>query len=290
MDRLIIVAVVVLAAAISIFFILGNNESSYQPTPSQTEAEMPQGETETPAILDLPLRTTGAPRTYTVLMRNEGGRFFFDPAALRVLPGDTVVWFNLGSNHSATAYAPPNVKAGGVGVPLRIPEGAAPWDSGILGIQDRGLTFSYTFTVAGTYDYYCFPHEFLGMVGRIVVDAPGGPGETDDFGNISDESIKQLNALPSAAIVSSAGTSYNWAAEINTVLLKGFEKDDAAAVSQAQQLIDQANQITPLLGADAAQFETLLREYLELAQTQAGFGPVSEKGDALKALLANARR
>lgn len=290
MDRLIIVAVLVLAAAIGVFFILGNNGSSYQPTPSQTEVETPQQETAPPAVLGLPLRSTGAARTYTVLMRNEGGRFFFDPVALRVLPNDTVQWFNLGDNHSATAYAPPNVKAGNVGVPLRIPEGAEPWDSGILGIQDRGLTFSYTFTVTGTYDYYCLPHEFLGMVGRIVVDTPGGPGETDDFENISDESIEQLNVLSSAAIVSSAGTSYNWAAEINTVLLKVFEKNSDAAVSQAQQLLDHADQITPLLGEDAAQFETLLREQLELAQTQAGFGPVSEKGDALKALLANVRR
>ena len=28
----------------------------------------------------------------------------------------------------------------------------------------------------GVYDYFCLPHEAAGMVGRIVVGRPGGPG------------------------------------------------------------------------------------------------------------------
>ena len=35
----------------------------------------------------------------------------------------------------------------------------------------------YTFEVEGTYDYYSRRHEVIGMVGRIVVGSPGGPGE-----------------------------------------------------------------------------------------------------------------
>jgi hypothetical protein len=33
-----------------------------------------------------------------------------------------------------------------------------------------------TLTVEGVYDYYCLPHEQAGMVGRIVVGQPSGPG------------------------------------------------------------------------------------------------------------------
>jgi len=54
------------------------------------------------------------------------------------------------------------------------PEAAAPWDSGFL--VKPGDTFEVTFTVEGVYDYFCLPHEAAGMVGRIVVGRPGGPG------------------------------------------------------------------------------------------------------------------
>jgi hypothetical protein len=32
-----------------------------------------------------------------------------------------------------------------------------------------GGTFSYTFEEPGRYDYYCIPHESLGMVGSVTV-------------------------------------------------------------------------------------------------------------------------
>jgi len=31
-------------------------------------------------------------------------------------------------------------------------------------------------TVPGVYDYFCTPHEMAGMVGRIIVGQPSGPG------------------------------------------------------------------------------------------------------------------
>lgn len=55
-----------------------------------------------------------------------------------------------------------------------IPEAAIPWDSGFL--VNRGDHFEVRLTVPGVYDYYCQPHEAAGMVGRIVVGRPVGPG------------------------------------------------------------------------------------------------------------------
>lgn len=107
-----------------------------------------------------------------IRMRSDarGTRVWFDPVGILVEPGATLRWVLAESVHSTTAYHPDNANH-----PLRIPEGAEPWDSGIL--TRPGQTFEVTLTVPGVYDYFCLPHEAGGMVGRIVVEEPGsGPG------------------------------------------------------------------------------------------------------------------
>ena len=48
--------------------------------------------------------------------------------------------------------------------------------------------------VEGVYDYFCQPHEAAGMIGRIVVGAPGkGPG-TQPFGYASGKGWKPVPA------------------------------------------------------------------------------------------------
>lgn len=42
-----------------------------------------------------------------------------------------------------------------------------------------GGTFSYTFEEPGRYDYYCIPHESMGMIGSVTVsDATASPTAT----------------------------------------------------------------------------------------------------------------
>lgn len=93
----------------------------------------------------------------------------FDPIGLWVPMGQTVRWVVHQDVHTTTAYHPKNDHHS-----LRIPEGAEPWDSGFL--VKPGAHFDVTFTVEGVYDYYCLPHEQAGMVGRIIVGRPAGPG------------------------------------------------------------------------------------------------------------------
>ena len=95
----------------------------------------------------------------------DGSHVWFDPAGLRVRPGQTVRWTNRdkGNSHTVTAYHPDFER------PLRIPGTAAPFDSDYL---LPGESFSAVFSVEGVYDYYCVPHEHAGMVGRIVVGRP----------------------------------------------------------------------------------------------------------------------
>lgn len=122
------------------------------------------------------------PAPVTVRMERRNGEVRFAPVGLRIEPGTTVRWKATRGVHTATAYHPDNGD-----LPLRIPSGARPWDSGYL--TPDGESFSHTFPQEGVYDYFCRPHEAAGMVGRIVVaresasspaDLPGGSGRRRD--------------------------------------------------------------------------------------------------------------
>lgn len=122
-----------------------------------------------------------AARTVEVkmMMSPDGSQVYFDPVGIHIAAGDTVRWIQISNYHSVTAYDPSNDNH-----EKRIPDGARPWDSGVLIAEypAKGSSFSHTFTVEGVYDYYCIPHEAAGMVGRIVVGKAGdGPG-TRAFG------------------------------------------------------------------------------------------------------------
>lgn len=90
-------------------------------------------------------------REVTVTMRDN----FFEPANVTVEPGTTVTWVQEGNNpHTTTSY-----------------DGL--WDSGMIA-GGSGESFSFTFEEPGTYDYFCRPHEQLGMVGTVTVTGGGG--------------------------------------------------------------------------------------------------------------------
>ncbi len=94
------------------------------------------------------------------MVTTKDGKNFFDPAELTIKVGDTVRWVNeceegVACTHSAQAYRD------------KIPQGAEAFDSGLL--TEQGQSFEYTFTVPGEYEYFCLPHEALGMKGKIIV-------------------------------------------------------------------------------------------------------------------------
>lgn len=102
------------------------------------------------------------------MVTNDDGTHF-EPHAVRVKPGGTITWTLESGSHSTTAYHSENDK------PTRIPEGATPWDSGVL--NEQGKSFSHTFETEGVYDYLCTPHEASGMVGTVVVGSPSPDGQ-----------------------------------------------------------------------------------------------------------------
>lgn len=88
----------------------------------------------------------------------------FEPHLVWIEPGGTVTWTLESGNHTTTAYHADAEK------PQRIPDEAESWDSGIL--REEGRTFERTFDVEGVYDYFCRPHEGIGMVGSVIVGDP----------------------------------------------------------------------------------------------------------------------
>ena len=124
------------------------------------------------AGLAVPAVARSAP-VVEIRMRSDeqGAHAWFDPVGVLIQPGQTVRWImdSPGNPHTTTAYHPRNGNHS-----LRIPEPATPWDSGFL--LNPGDRFEITLGVEGVYDYFCLPHEAGGMVGRIVVGRPGGPG------------------------------------------------------------------------------------------------------------------
>ncbi len=107
----------------------------------------------------------------TIQIGGPKGEVVFIPDRLRIKPGETVTWVLQSGGHTVTAYHPKNHSA----YQARIPVEAEPWDSGLLVQKDA--TFAWVFDREGVYNYFCRPHESMGMVGAIVVGRPlEGPG------------------------------------------------------------------------------------------------------------------
>lgn len=89
----------------------------------------------------------------------------FTPDTVRVEVGETVLWKNSSIIvHTVTADPKKATKEESV----RLPEGASAFDSGNL---DPEATFTHTFTVPGTYRYFCIPHEGTKMYGTVIVQS-----------------------------------------------------------------------------------------------------------------------
>lgn len=101
-------------------------------------------------------------KTIEVTMKNNP-KAIFVPASVACKVGDTVNWTNPGViTHSVTCDPAQAVdKANAV-----LPAGVQPFNSSNM---EQDATYSHTFTVKGTYKYFCKLHEAMGMVGTVVV-------------------------------------------------------------------------------------------------------------------------
>ncbi|MBI3961940.1 MAG: hypothetical protein HY335_04230 [Deinococcus sp.] len=155
-------------------------------TETQTPRTTPQ--TQTPQTTTPPAQpqtttttttpATSEPKVHEIEMVFADGQFKFVPRGLLIQPGDKVVFETIsGPPHNAVVF------------PDRIPEGGQQFMQSSQLLLNPGDKFEVTITTPGTYDYYCLPHQALGMIGTIVVGTPGGPGSTTNTGEPTPEEV-----------------------------------------------------------------------------------------------------
>ncbi|HZH11116.1 MAG TPA: pseudoazurin [Microvirga sp.] len=123
-----------------------------------------------------------------VKMLNKGaeGVMVFEPALVKINPGDTVKFVATDKGHNAEI------------IETMVPDGA----KGFVGKMNEDLTV--TFDKPGVYGYKCKPHYGMGMVGLVVVGdaanvdqakAATHPGKAKQvFGNLFDKLATQTAA------------------------------------------------------------------------------------------------
>ena len=102
------------------------------------------------------LATPAAAADHVVKMLNKGkaGMMVFEPALVKVAPGDTVTFVPTDKSHNAESIAG------------MLPAGA----TAFKGKMNQPI--KVTFAKPGVYGYKCLPHYGMGMVGVVVVGNP----------------------------------------------------------------------------------------------------------------------
>ena len=108
------------------------------------------------AVMALALASPAAAKDHQVKMLNKGakGAMVYEPAVVKVAPGDTVTFVATNKGHNAEIISG------------MLPPGAAPFK----GKMNQNLTVK--FTKPGVYGYKCLPHYGMGMVGAVIVGSP----------------------------------------------------------------------------------------------------------------------
>jgi len=120
-----------------------------------------------------------APRRVVVEMRQQGSRFVFRPAGIRIRPGDVVEFRNLSGVPHNVQFYPGRIPAGAREVLNRaMAQRIGDLASSMLTRADQTYSVSFAGAPEGTYDFFCGQHEALGMKGTMIVGRPGGPGST----------------------------------------------------------------------------------------------------------------
>ena len=109
------------------------------------------------AVLAMSFGFTASAADFEIKMLNKGadGAMVFEPAAVKIAPGDTVTFVPTDKGHNAET------------VKGMLPDGATPFKG------KMNETIKITFDVPGAYAVKCTPHLGMGMVAAVVVgDAP----------------------------------------------------------------------------------------------------------------------
>jgi pseudoazurin len=111
------------------------------------------------ALLALAGAAAAAEVEVKMLDKGAEGAMVFEPALVKIAPGDTVKFVATSKGHNAET------------IKGMLPEGAVPF----VGKVNQDITV--TFDKPGMYGVKCLPHYGMGMVGLIVVGTPANQSE-----------------------------------------------------------------------------------------------------------------
>lgn len=163
-------------------------EANGEDTPEDGEATPEETPEETPEDEETPTEEEGTPEDGEGGSTVEALAVEFDPALVEVEAGGTVVFENVEGSHTVTYYHEEE------GRQHRVPEGVEHVNEEL----PEGETVEVTFEEEGVYDYYCQPHEGVGMVGSVIVgqnDDPDQPGLSEPGDDIPDDAAQRLQEL-----------------------------------------------------------------------------------------------
>ncbi len=104
----------------------------------------------------------------------------FIPLSATVHRGDTVRWVRTGGSHTVTSGAD------------------CTFDGQFDGdLSLTSLTFEWVVpqSASGTIEYFCVPHCFFDMIGTLVVEVPGTPGDLNADGAVNGADLATLLGL-----------------------------------------------------------------------------------------------
>lgn len=117
---------------------------------------------------------------------------FFIPSGVNVNVNDTVHWVNMSGSHNVVSSSIPEAFSASV----------FPFS-----------TFDVTFTIPGTYSYYCAPHLSVGMVGSVTVTTVATPPTV----NITSPGASTLVNDPATLTITAAASATTQGASVSKV-------------------------------------------------------------------------
>lgn len=133
-------------------------------------------------LLSVPAFSMAADFEVKMLNKGAEGAMVFEPAGLKIAPGDTVTFIPTDKGHNAEA------------IKGMIPEGAAEFKG------KMNEEIKVTFDVPGLYGIKCAPHLGMGMVAAILVgDGPAANLDAFNAAKLPKKARERIDAAVAAA-------------------------------------------------------------------------------------------
>lgn len=126
-------------------------------------------------------QTPGAPNAASFVARGtvhevrmlltSDGKYLFDPAAITITVGDVVRWRDVSGGPHDVAFHPDQIPSGAAPIlNAAMSDKVGELQGKILFADGDTYDISFAGLPPGTYNYYCLPHEPMGMKGVITVE------------------------------------------------------------------------------------------------------------------------